>query len=238
MMTCDEFRQASGAAPADDAEERVQHAASCADCRSYQQGLRTFDATLARAMAVPVPPLTLPELPAADDDSNVAVLPRRRMGMPAWFAMAAGIALAGYFGLLMLANEPQLTLAEDVIAHMAHEEDSRVVTDVAVPEPTLAGVVSKDVAEMGPGIGLITYARSCVIHGHTVPHLVMQGENGPITLILLPEEQIEAAIPLEGGGFHGVILPVGKGSIAVVGEAGENLRDIGNRVVDAVKWST
>jgi hypothetical protein len=241
-MNCDDYRQAVSGNPADESDAMRRHAAECADCRACRVEWQSFDDTLARAMAIAVPEFRMPEswdggYDGGHDDKVVA-LPRRRPSVPAWFGIAAGVALAAWLGLLAVSgSRPDLTLAEEVIAHMDHERYALVVTNVAVPERTLDSVVSGDVAELGPGIGLITYARSCVINGNLVPHLVFQGENGPVTLLLLPDEEIESAIPLHGQNINGVILPVGKGSIAIVGGRDDPIRQIGNRVVDSVKWS-
>jgi hypothetical protein len=81
---------------------------------------------------------------------------------------------------------------------------------------------------------------SCVINGNTVPHLVIQGERGPVTLILLPDETIDKAIRLSGVNVQGVILPVGSGSIAVIGEREDQLEEIGEigrRLSETVHWN-
>ncbi|MEQ8207423.1 MAG: DUF3379 family protein, partial [Woeseia sp.] len=180
------------------------------------------------------------ELPELDVTASVTTLtPRRRMTTPAWFGMAAGIALAAYFGLQSLAPDvPSLSLAEQVVAHLDHEAGSRVVSSDPVSERTLHSVVSKDVAQMSPGIGLITYARSCEVNGRVIPHLVIQGERGPVTLLLLPDEPVDGPIPLEGRSINGVILPLGEGSIAIIGVSEERIEDVSHRVIDSVKWST
>jgi hypothetical protein len=125
------------------------------------------------------------------------------------------------------------------MAHMDHEQASRRVTSVSVPEQALHDVIDSRVSAMDTGIGLVTYAQSCVINGNTVPHLVIQGESGPVTLILLPDESIDAAIPLSGEHVHGVIVPVGSGSVAIIGERTEQLGEIdeiGQRIVESVEW--
>lgn len=237
MIDCEEFRKAVGASPSEETEALARHEAECADCRAWRGELKSLDETLARALAVPVPEPAMPALDDADGERIVEM--RRRPSVPAWFGIAAGIALAAYVGLFALSRSgPERSLAEQVIAHMDHEAASRVVTDVAVPERTLNAVVSNRVARMGPGIGLVTYARSCVINGKTIPHLVVQGENGPITLLLMPDEPVDSAVPLEGESITGIILPVGDGSVAIVGERDQDIRAIGNRVVDSVKWKT
>lgn len=234
-MNCETFRQAVAADPADASAQLRSHEVQCSECRQYREALQQFDARLRQAMEIPVPPLKIPDLDSTD---NVVPMPKRRMTTSIWLGLAASVALAGWLGLaLMSPGEPRLSLAEEIIAHMDHEQASRVVTNVAVPERTLASVVNSDVAELRPGIGLVTYARSCVINDKLVPHLVIQGEKGPVTLLLLPDESIDAAIPLEGSNINGVIVPVGKGSIAIIGVREESIEDIGNRVIESVKWS-
>jgi hypothetical protein len=94
------------------------------------------------------------------------------------------------------------------------------------------------VARLDHDAGLITYARSCEINGRTVPHLVIQGEHGPITILLMPEEAIAEAVSLDGENTHGVILPVGDGSIAIIGAREEKLERVEKSVLNSVMWST
>jgi hypothetical protein len=46
---------------------------------------------------------------------------------------------------------------------------------------------------------------------------------------------------LSGENVHGVIVPVGNGSVAIIGEREEQLREIdeiGERIVESVSWKT
>jgi hypothetical protein len=67
---------------------------------------------------------------------------------------------------------------------------------------------------------------------------VIQGENGPVTLILLPDEKIDAARRIDGESVSGVILPVGSGSIAIIGERDAPLDEIQQRVIQSMQWKT
>ena len=80
--------------------------------------------------------------------------------------------------------------------------------------------------------------QTCPISGYDVPHLVIQGKSGPITIMLLPNERIEAAITLNDENSHGVILPVGEGSIAIVGAREEKLEDVQRQILQSVTWET
>ena len=58
-----------------------------------------------------------------------------------------------------------------------------------------------------------------------------------MTLLLMPDEAIDGAVSLEEEGVNGVILPVGDGSIAIIGESEERLDEIEEQVVDSVTWT-
>jgi len=234
-MNCEDYERAIGAEPGGTIEGGDAHIATCASCRALRDEYLELDRRIRQALMVSVPEYSLPDM---NRDAKVRTLRQKpRVTAPAWFGLAATVALAAWLGLqLQRPDLDSLTLADQIVAHMDHEPASRVISDVAVAERTLDSVVTKNVAELGSGMGLITYARSCVINGKLVPHLVIQGENGPVTLLLMPDEPIDAVTPLNGHAINGVILPHGGGSIAIIGENDTSLGEIEERVLNAVKW--
>ena len=130
------------------------------------------------------------------------------------------------------------SLEAEIIAHLDHEPASLVVTSKRVSDKRLSAVVPADMSTMGHTAGLVTYARTCEINGKAVPHLVIQGERGPVTILLMPDEKIDAAADLSGEHIDGVLLPVGNGSIAIIGERGERIDAISNTVRNSVMWDT
>lgn len=240
-MNCEEYRQAITADPSESFDGGAEHVASCETCSVYRTDIRSLDDKIAAALSISVPELKMPELPAIEEDSNVVSMPFRRRGRfsaPSWLGIAASFGIAAVLIVRLLAPTPVYdSLADEVLAHLDHEPQALVVTDVAVSERELKRVVSPYVTNLDGDVGLISYARTCVINGKKIPHLVIQGERGPITVLLMPEEEIDAAVTLNGKGVNGVILPVGDGSIAIIGEREENLSEIENRVIDSVEWS-
>ena len=238
-MNCEEFRQAAATDPA--FSGGAGHAAVCSDCRDYQRSMLDLNLKIARAMLIDVPPPVTPELPAIEAD-NVTSLPartRKRSKGPVWFAIAATVVLATSVSLRMSGFFVSYdTLAEEVLAHLDHEPGALRVTTTPVSDKRLARVVPASTARFDRESSLITYAQTCVINGKRIPHLVVQGERGPVTILLLPDERIEAATPLEGQSVQGVILPVGDGSIAIIGDREEALGPIQENVLQAVTWTT
>ena len=235
MNDCSTYREAIAADPRHESDAHVSH---CESCQAFRDEFRSLDRRIAAALSVPVPELKMPEL-AEVDASDVTTLPMRRKSTHVWLAVAATVAIAAVLGFRMLGSELTYpSLADEIVAHLDHEPYALRVTDKAVSERRLARVVPAGVATMDTGIGLVTYAQSCVINGRKVPHLVIQGERGPVTILLMPEQKVDGVQPIDGQSINGVILPVGDGSIAIIGETGEDLERIQNNVNSSVTWST
>ncbi|MDJ0711657.1 MAG: DUF3379 family protein [Woeseiaceae bacterium] len=205
----------------------------------YDNDTREFDLKIAKALQIDVPELVMPELPEIEA-GNVATLPVRRRSMkPLWFAVAATVVLATSISLRMSdVFQTYDSLADEILAHLDHEPGALRVTDIPVPDARLARVVPASIAEFDRDEALITYAQPCIIRGKTAPHLVVQGERGPVTIILMPEVAVAETTPIDGASVKGVILPVGDGSIAIIGDRDEVLAPIQKNVVDSVTWTT
>ncbi len=235
-MNCDQYREAIAADPTFDGG--AGHLSECGACQAYRREMLELDEAIGRALTIDVPELVVPDLPEIEAD-NVVTLPQRRWSTPAMLAMAATVVLAAFIGMRMLGTGPQYdSLADELLAHLEHEPYALRVTDEPVSDARLASVIPANVAEMDHSTGLITYAQTCVIRGRDVPHLVIQGQHGPVTLLLLPHEKVAAPETFSGESIKGVILPVGDGSIALFGDRDEALDRIGKDVMDSVTWST
>ncbi len=198
-----------------------------------------FEQRIARALELPVPELRMPELPEIDSDKVVAIKPRRRGIAPVWLAMAASLALVAIVGVRMFGGVAEYdSLAEEILAHLDHEPYALRVTDKAVSDDRLTRIVPSNLATLDHSAGLITYAQNCKIRGKVSPHLVIQGKSGPVTVILMPQVRVQSAETIEGESIHGAILPVGDGSIAIIGEKDEDLEPIQRSIIDSVAWST
>ncbi len=240
-MNCEQYKESIAADPSESFEGGAEHSAACSPCTAFKAEMQALDVRISAALEIDVPDLAMPKLPPITGEAKVVDLASRRPGnwtTPAWLGLAASVVLATVIGVRFIdTHNTDGTLAEQVIAHLDFEPKSRVVTDVAVSEERLYSVVRPAIATLDRDLGLITYAMSCKINGREVPHLVVQGEKGPVTILLMPYEMIDAPIRLEGKSIEGVILPVGDGSIAIIGERGEPIDKFRTSVKENVKWS-
>lgn len=236
-MNCEQYKEAIAADPSA-SFDGAEHAAGCESCAAFAAEMQALDNRIAAALNIDVPDLGIPELPPIEDD-NVVNLPfERKSKAPTWIAIAASFALAAIIGMQIVGGpETYGSLEEEILAHIDHEPGALRVTSVAITDDRYSKVVNPSVGTMDRDVGLITYAQSCEINGNTIPHLVIQGEKGPVTLLLMPDEMVEAASTINGENVNGVILPIGNGSIAIVGGRDENLAEIEQKVINSVEWS-
>jgi len=188
-----------------------------------------FEELLLRAMKIEAPDLRegAQHLPA-----------RRRAPTWAWGALAATVVLGVGLAVNMLRDTAFLStgdIARDVVVHVHHEPNAFTST-TAVPREELEGVLKAAGATMSQ-VGTVSYVKLCPFRGTMVAHFVVQGSAGPVTVLLLPNEEVSQPVTVDEDGFAGTIVSLATGgSIAVVGVEGEQIEDIQNRVATAVKW--
>jgi hypothetical protein len=163
-----------------------------------------------------------------------------RSRWPAAVAIAATMVLAAgaWFGLRTESPSAGVSpLPPAIIAHINHEPRALAVTARTVPAAELEGVLQRGRASMSGPVGQVSYAKLCPFRGQMVAHFVVQGEHGPVTVLLLPDEHVAKVTPIEESGFKGTIVPIeGGGSVAIVGQPDEDLEEIRDRLVRAVTW--
>jgi len=228
-VDCLEFRRLAGADPQHPEAAVLEHAAGCPRCAGYLRQTQELDRHILAALSVPVPP------PHAGRATGVAVpvpgLDRRR-----WYALAASIVAGVLVGSLLWIGGPRNSLAQDVLAHMDHEPEAFVVTTTPADDAVLGRVLERGGIRLRPEVGTVSYANSCRFRGRTVPHLVVQTDGGPVTVMVLRNERLDAPVRFAEHGFSGTIVPAGPGSIAVIGGSGADLEQITERVLAAVDW--
>jgi len=238
MIDCANFRRALLADPGDPDPRLRAHREDCPECARFAQGLARFEQKLERAMRVR----------AGEASRTVpARAPRRVFGGRPFggrnrLALAASLALGFVAAAALWLAVPRPTLAEDVVAHMAEEPQAWLRTAVAVPPPALRAVLRDAHVRLSPGAGLVTYANSCLFRGHQVPHFVVQGERGPVTVMILVHESVARPRHFDEQGYRGVILPVpGHGAMAVLtrGAGGDaaSVERTAKRLLAAIVWT-
>jgi hypothetical protein len=246
-MNCLEFRRHVGAEPSSTLAAAAAHRDECPTCAGFQDEMQALDRLLGKAMRVDVisgtreamvsgtRAATVPAAAAVDRVPGTAharhgaVRPRR------WLAMAASLVGGVLLATTLWLSYPDPTLAAEVIGHVVSDPDA-LKAGQPLPAQAVTEVLQPSHVRLRPGMGAVTFAMRCVFEGHVVPHLVVQTDRGPVTVLLLLHRGVEAATRIEEGGYSAVVLPAPRGSIAIVGRDVAGIDAIAQQVFDSVDW--
>jgi hypothetical protein len=250
-MDCSLFRKQIDGAPTEQFDGRDAHALSCAECAVYASDAVSMDQRIHAALSVDVPGLGMPwdvnpDSVSVTDDTTVTDLAEARQARRAattrsWmsgtrFGLAASVMVAATMVVALWPGPRSGLLADDIFDHLHHEPESLVRTAVAAPSDVVSRVMRPVASGIDPRVGVVSYARTCRFRGRQVPHLVVQGIEGPVMLLFLEDEYVDAPMPLDEEGYRGVVVPVDGGSIAIVGSEQEPIHRIRKLMADTVKW--
>jgi hypothetical protein len=214
---CAHARIAIGGEPHALPPEVTAHLTTCAACRQFHAETIALDGRLRAAL----------ELPLSNFRKAAPAQPRR-------FALAASVVLAMLLGGSFWLFRPQNALADEVVDHVRHESGSWSAHE------ELSAAELADVLRLA-GVAFdtsmpVVYAMACPFHGRRVPHLVVQTANGPMTVMLLAHEKVSERQEFSEGGFQGILLPAGEGSVAVLMQNGKVPDAVATQVLSEVRW--
>lgn len=228
-MDCEKFRLELLSDPAAANPELADHETACTGCGAFAQRARRAEALIGSALRFDV---------AAAKRGSVTPTRKSWVGLMS-AGLAAAVVAVVVLGLGQGFLSPSSAIAGEVADHWHHEPYSWVVTSEAVDLPQLQKVVAGKVALDHRQLPTITYAHLCFFRGKWVPHLVVQGQQGPVMVILLPSEGIRKPMTVEivEENLEGLVVPHGQGSIAILGHQGEPLQPLQQSLSRAVEWS-
>ncbi len=199
-MNCEHLRTLIGAEPHSNNPEVLAHIEGCPECARYRQEMQAMDRLIYRALAVDAP------------------TEKRRSQAPRVWRLAASVLVAVLVGALSLwLLTPRDSLAAEAIDHVKGEQFSLVRTSETVDEQSLEKVLAASKLRLKPGAARVSYAQSCPFRGQRVPHLVVQTEHGPVTVLVVTNAPTQRREHIDEEGFQGEIVPAPRGVIVVLG---------------------
>jgi hypothetical protein len=219
------------------------HIAGCPACASYRQRLCDQDRLVLSAHDVPVPSYLRPAIekrikgeyasrrfsPTSPRDALFGAFSRPMFARLAGLAMAISLlAIAGFhMGLL------GRTLPQEVLGHVKpYSFDGREPASAVKIEQVLAKI---GLSPNGP-IREISYAANCQIEGKWAAHVVFDVPGGKATVFLMPQVEINAPIAFDSEYGTGMIVPMARGSAAIIAPDARLLRQTEDRLLASLQW--
>lgn len=212
-----DVRLAVGADPGHLSPEVEAHLAGCEECRKFRDETLALDGHLRAALELPLPAF------------------RRRAPPVRRFALAASVVLALVVAGGAWLFRPQSALAGELVAHVEEEADSWNSHE-QMPAASIASVLGTAGVEFDARMPIV-YAAPCPFRGRRIAHLVVQTAHGPLTVMLLPHVNVTRREKFSEDGLDGMLLPAGKGSVAVLARGAKVDAADAEAMVSAVRWA-
>ncbi|MEX0900411.1 MAG: DUF3379 family protein [Gammaproteobacteria bacterium] len=220
-MNCLEYRRTLLERPTDPGSGAREHQLACRACADWTTQQQRFEQRLAYALSVPVPEGVA---------ERVMLHAAWRSPRPHWQTIAATVAAVTLGALLAIQLADQPVLAQSVLTHVYDEPDLLIPGSEPVDPARLKAVLERVGGTLDGTIGSVLHAGLCPVGGKLAAHLVVAGEHGPIAVLVMPEYGVATNTAVGDDKLHGAIVPVGRGSVAVIGFRGESLDVLAERV--------
>ena len=159
--------------------------------------------------------------------------------------MAASVFTIG-FGWVLIANqfhshEHAIIGSDDIVAHVLEHLDHEpgLLDQLLMPDTQedMQQLFASVGAQLNEPVEGMKYAGICDIEGQDGLHIVMQQDNQPVTIIVMPGQQLAAAKAFEKSGYKGELVPVKGGLVAVIGDTLEQISLAQIRFFRAVRFA-
>lgn len=214
---CRQARLHIGADPHHLPADIAAHVDGCAACRRFRHETLSLDGRVQAAL----------DLPLAQFRRAAEVRTRR-------FALAASVVLALVVGGGVWLFRPATALAGEVVLHVEEEADSWNSHE-NLPATQVAEIMRTAGAQFDSPYPVV-YGYPCPFKGHRVAHLVVQTPRGLVTVMLIPHEPVRRRTEFVRDGLSGVLLPAGRGSVALLTRDGAVTDAMADEIVSRVHW--
>jgi len=235
-MKCADAHLAIGAEPHTMTPQLEEHLRTCAACAEYRRELVELDDRILRALRLPPASLKADSSgrsavrlisdaqPAESVRPAGVVHPARESSgagdrQHSW-ALAASVVFALAVMAVLWAALPRNTLAADIVAHVVSEPLPWAGAESPVSASSLEAIMKRSGLRIDPIDQEVLYAQTCFLRGRLVPHFVVRTEQGPVTVVIMPHEEVTTPQHISEGGYEAVLYPHGeRGSVAVLGRS-------------------
>ncbi|NIY84838.1 DUF3379 domain-containing protein [Vibrio hepatarius] len=202
-----------------------------------------LDSQIAKAMSVDVPEdladrILFNQTSSHQDDKVIRPnFAKRAMAMAASVAFVVGILVGQVNWGNLIVSPAQASLADTALKHVINEKSFVEQLDEKVQLSQINAKMEPYQHQLSDSFPYhVYYLNHCGFGKSNALHMVFQGEAGKVTLFFtgLSSAQAESFVK---DGMSGLVEPIGNTSMILVGEQGENVAKIAEKIATIIKPS-
>lgn len=232
-MNCQQTRYQIDIHPEHLSDTARQHLEGCSACQAYHAQQQDFDQLLDQ-VAQQAPPSGLrQQLLLQGNQLRQEKLRKQRQ----WGSIAAGlligVLLLGYQWFPETPQNNNAPVVAEVLEHVYHELD-HLHENRAIKDQEINYLLRPWQGSYSGSSMKVNYAGSCEIASRKGIHLVVEGEQNPVTVLLMPGTQADQDLPIQDERFQGRVFSAPYGSFAVLGEDAQDIHRVARQIKHAV----
>ncbi len=223
-MNCLKARRMISTDVKDTSADLRQHLAECVTCLSFYEQQVRFNSKLKEAIEVDVPEGLGARILVEHKLNQKRVVGKKYR----WAAMAASVLLVVAVSLVSTLHSPP-SLASVILNHV--KEEAAILDEQGnVSLERLNQLLKPHGVKADENIGHATHAGNCLIANKLGAHIVFEGKNTPVTLIIVPHQLPKGKVTIDDREFKGIVMSTRRGALALLSEDQESLLEFEDRL--------
>ncbi|KQB02046.1 chemotaxis protein [Vibrio metoecus] len=238
-----EFRRKVMADPKQRDKELLEMIATNESSAKYVDDVLQLDKQIAQAFKIDVPDdladkILFQQSTLLEDEKVIRPqFVRKAMAIAASIAFTAGLLVGQVQWGNILVSPAQASLSEMAVQHVIHEEGFVNRLDEQADMSQINAKMQPFAYKMDGDFPYhVYYLNHCGFGKENAVHMVFQGEKGKVTLFFTPIVS-KQALAFKQDGMSGIVEPIGEASLILVGEQGENVSAIAQKLMPMIQSS-
>lgn len=228
------FRRRIYADPNDNSPEVVNACQEDSSKANFKSEMQDFDLQLKQALNVETPDNLSERIILGH---NLAEQRAQKRKYRVHLALAASIAFVFGISFQFIGNSPRhTTLGEHALAHLIAEVD-HIPNSANYTQAQLNLKLAQFGGNLTESIAPIKFANFCDFDGVRSLHLVLQGDNGDVTIFVVPKDSGFTKTPyFDDLNYHGTTISNQRADMVIITDKNESTDRWTEKVNQSIKW--
>ena len=221
-MNFSEFKKLIGADPWNRDPETLRARHSTPEFEAAADEAEAFERKLQAALQIQAPDDLLGRIKGISQQAD-----RKRNWIPLSLA-ASLLIMVGAAGLVWKQSHQWDSVEAYIADHYSHDGNKVIaLADVKMSDQDIDKILARLDATADKQLsGLIRFVKYCPTPDGRGAHMVVSSDQGPITIIYMPETQVTEGQDVMFDDMHAVLVNLEHGSAAVIGERSQSVEEL------------